>query len=200
MELPSWWGQVPTDRPWIYVNLGSSGDRAALGTVLEGLASLPVAVVAATAGYPQPARLPANVWLADYLPGDRVAEKASVVVCNGGSPTAMQALSAGVPIVGIPSNLDQYANMAHMERAGVGFLLPAGTLTPQCVRRGVERCWTPMRPVGNGPSGRPAASTAIGPRKFLRLWSARPCQRCRPHRTGRPILMERPCCSRRAGR
>ena len=139
MELPSWWGRVPNDRPWVYVNMGSSGDRAALGVVLEGLASLPVAVVAATAGQPRPQWLPANVWLAEYLPGDRVAAKASVVICNGGSPTAMQALSAGVPIIGVPSNLDQYANMAHMERAGVGMLLPAGTLTAQSVRRGVER-------------------------------------------------------------
>lgn len=135
--VPDWWNQIPADQPWVYVNLGSSGDRAALATVLEGLASLPVAVVAATAGQPHPRQLPANVWLADYLPGEQVAAKASAVVCNGGSPTAMQALSAGVPIVGIPHNLDQYANMAYMERAGVGILLPAGTTTPQRVQQAV---------------------------------------------------------------
>lgn len=139
MELPDWWHRLPRGRPLIYVNLGSSGDERALSAVLGAVEGMPVTVVAATAGRARPSQVPANVWLADYLPGGRVASAAAVVVCNGGSPTALQALAAGAPILGIPSNLDQYANMRYMVQAGVGIQLPAGTLAAAEVRHALLR-------------------------------------------------------------
>jgi UDP:flavonoid glycosyltransferase YjiC (YdhE family) len=43
--------------------------------------------------------------------------RAAVAVCNGGSPACQQALAAGVPVVGLPGNLDQLLNMHFMVRA-----------------------------------------------------------------------------------
>jgi UDP:flavonoid glycosyltransferase YjiC (YdhE family) len=126
---PPWWDEVPLDRLVIYVTLGSSGRPELLGVVLEALADLPVWVVAATAGHPLPEAVPANAFVANYLPGEAAAAQAALVVCNGGSPTTQQALAAGKPVVGLPSNMDQYLNMGSVWRVGAGELVQAGQAT-----------------------------------------------------------------------
>jgi UDP:flavonoid glycosyltransferase YjiC (YdhE family) len=136
---PDWWKRVPPDRPVVYVTLGSSGQSGLLGPVLRGLADLPVTVLAATAGRAQMDAVPANAFVADYLPGEEAAAQARLVICNGGSPTTQQALAAGVPVLGIASNMDQYLNMGYICRAGAGELLRAGSVTGEAVRRVVAR-------------------------------------------------------------
>lgn len=121
--------------PLVYVTLGSSGDRDALGPVLAGLDGLPIRGVLATAGRARPQHLPANFRVADYVPGDLLAQQARFVVTNGGSSTGYQALAAGVPVLGIPSNLDQYLAMQAISKAGVGITLRSGSLTRDQVRR-----------------------------------------------------------------
>lgn len=110
------------DRPLIYVTLGSSGTGGLLPTILDALATVECHVAVATAGTPLP-HLPHNVTAADYLPGDRLCESASLVICNGGSPTSHQALARGVPVLGIPFNLDQHLNMEHVAASGAGLSL-----------------------------------------------------------------------------
>lgn len=123
MPLPSWWNALPYDSPIVYVTLGSSGQIALLPTVLEILGELPVTVIAATAGRIALDRIPPNAHVADYLPGSLAAAVASVVICNGGSPTCYQAFSAGVPVIGIAGNLDQYLNMRAVENNNAGVLI-----------------------------------------------------------------------------
>jgi len=123
---PDWWDALPADRPIIYVTLGSSGQGKRLQQVLDGLASSPVSVIAATAGQQAPTRIPENAWVTDFLPGDQASKRAALVICNGGSPTTHQALAAGVPVIGIANNLDQYLNMDYLQQAGVGRLLRSG--------------------------------------------------------------------------
>jgi UDP:flavonoid glycosyltransferase YjiC (YdhE family) len=79
-----------------------------------------------TAGRPFPGSSPSHVWMAAYIPGIQAATKADLVICNGGSATVYQALAAGVPILGIQSNLDQYLTMHYVEKCGVGGLVRAG--------------------------------------------------------------------------
>jgi UDP:flavonoid glycosyltransferase YjiC (YdhE family) len=134
---PAWWDGLPSELPLVYVTLGSSGQGALLATVLDALASLPVTVVAATAGKAMPTTVPANAHVASYLPGDEAARRASLVVCNGGSPTSQQALTAAVPVLGIAGNLDQFLNMHGIVAAGAGALLRADRLSAAAVREGV---------------------------------------------------------------
>lgn len=117
-ELPA--RQPP--RPLVYVTLGSSGSAELLPRIVEALAGLDCDVAVATAG----ARLgavPANVTATNYLPGDEMSRRARLVVCNGGSPTSNQALARGVPVLGIPFNLDQQLNMDHVAAYGAGIAL-----------------------------------------------------------------------------
>jgi UDP:flavonoid glycosyltransferase YjiC (YdhE family) len=139
VACPPWWDSLPADLALVYVTLGSSGPSGLLPLVLESLADLPVVVVAATAGRMTPRHIPENAHVAVMLPGDRVAQRASLVVCNGGSPTSYQALGAGTPVIGICSNLDQYLNMALLERAGAGLLLRGAQTSAPLVRRTVRR-------------------------------------------------------------
>jgi UDP:flavonoid glycosyltransferase YjiC (YdhE family) len=140
VTVPSWWEQVPPrDGRTIYVNMGSSGPQRLLSAVLEAIATLPYRLMIASAGRPMPPNLPPNVWAADYLPGDLMTSRAAVVICNGGSPTSQQALTAGVPVLGIASNMDQLMNMNAVARYGAGQCLRADNLSVTAIRQSVQR-------------------------------------------------------------
>lgn len=138
VPLPGWWDRLPAGRPIVYLTLGSSGPAPLLQMALEALAEEPVTVVASTAGAAVPQRLPANVHAADYLPGMAVVARASLVVCNGGSPTSQQALAAGVPVLGIASNMDQFLNMSAIAAAGAGTVLRADRVKDADIRAAVR--------------------------------------------------------------
>ena len=140
VRKPEWWDRLPDDRPIVYVTPGSSGESDFLSVVLDGLAALPVTVIAATAGRTRVERPPKNAWIADYLPGIEAAARSALVICNGGSPTTYQALAAGVPVLGIAgNNMDQHLNMTMVQAAGAGTTLGAMRLTGNAVRKAADR-------------------------------------------------------------
>ncbi|MGA7120556.1 MAG: nucleotide disphospho-sugar-binding domain-containing protein [Polyangiaceae bacterium] len=137
--LPWFWDRLRPDRPCIYVTLGSSGDLRALDAVIEAVDGLRVEVIVSTAGRPVTGKIPDNVWVSDFVPGDLAARRSDLVICNGGSATGYQALHEGVPVLGLPSNLDQYLAMTAIERTGAGELLRAGGADSASVRAAIER-------------------------------------------------------------
>ena len=136
---PDWWEQVPRDRPVIYVNLGSSGQARLLPVILDALSSLPVTIVAATAGLTQLDRVPANALVADYLPGDEAVKRADLVICNGGSPTTQQALALGKPVLGVAELMDQLLNMQAVCSAGAGEVIRASQANAENIRSSVTK-------------------------------------------------------------
>jgi UDP:flavonoid glycosyltransferase YjiC (YdhE family) len=142
VPLPEWWPEIEAAaavRPVVYVSLGSSGIPGGLARVLSALRTMPVTVVAATAGRDELMPAPPNSRVAEYLPGGDCAKLASVVVCNGGSPTTYQALAAGKPVIGLAANADQFLNMAAVDDAGFGILLRARRATENTIRAAVSR-------------------------------------------------------------
>jgi UDP:flavonoid glycosyltransferase YjiC (YdhE family) len=112
--------------PLVYVTMGSSGDPAVLATLLPILEAHDCRVAIATAGRPVPALPPSRrSFVSDYLPGELVCRHASLVICNGGSPTTNQALTHGVPVLGIARNMDQFLNMQAISDFGAGLLVRA---------------------------------------------------------------------------
>jgi len=138
VPVPDWWDQLPSDLPLVYVTVGSSGHGALLPAVLQALAGLPLTVLAATVGRVSLDQVPANARVADFLPGEAAARRSALVICNGGSPTSHQALAAGVPVVGIAGNLDQYLNMEGIVNAGAGALLRGDRFDGADLRRAVQ--------------------------------------------------------------
>ncbi len=135
---PSWWDDIlerSAKPPLVYVSLGSSGPPGMLQTVLDGLAGLPIEVVASAAGKSEALRLPANARVADMLPGDQACAAADFVVCNGGSPGTYQAMVLGKPVIGIAANMDQFLNMAAVEDAGCGRMMRSRAVTVENIRQ-----------------------------------------------------------------
>ena len=138
VPLPDWWERLPQDKPVILLTLGSSGRADLLPMALSALSGLPITVIAATAGKIDLADVPANAFVSDYLPLDHAVKRASLVICNGGSLTTYQALAAGVPILGICSNMDQLLNMNAIERLGAGLSLRAARIRPTQLKEIVQ--------------------------------------------------------------
>ena len=138
VALPSWWDDLPADRPLIYATMGSSGRPDLLELVLNSLADLPVTVLATTAGK-SPPTAPANARLVDFAPGDQLAARADLMICNGGSLTVYQALAAGKPLIGIAAHMDQQLSMSYVEKAGVGILLRSDNLSGMQIRAAVQQ-------------------------------------------------------------
>jgi UDP:flavonoid glycosyltransferase YjiC (YdhE family) len=145
IEPPAWWDEAISGEPPIYVSLGSSGQAQLLPMVIEALLPLARPIVVATAG--RGGNLPRSpgLWATDFLPGEAIADKATVVVCNGGSPTCQQALVNGVPVIGIASNLDQYLNMHYIERFGAGKLIRSDRASVAIIRESTQRAIDDLR-------------------------------------------------------
>jgi UDP:flavonoid glycosyltransferase YjiC (YdhE family) len=124
--LPEWWDNLPQDKPIVFVTLGSSGRADLLPMVMKALSGFPVTVIAATAGNVALKSLPPNVYISDYLPIDVASARSAFIISNGGSLTTYQALTVGIPVLGICSNMDQLLNMNAVQGLGAGITLRAG--------------------------------------------------------------------------
>lgn len=161
VPAPPWWGEVPTDRPLIYLTLGSTGQVRALPALLDELGSLPVYVLLATAGRADLDGMPANVFASDYLPGSAAARRAHCVICNGGSATVYQALAEGAPVLGIASNLDQHLTMRAVSHAGAGIRLRSERIQATTLRSALGRL---LDDPGLGEAARKVALACAGHR------------------------------------
>jgi UDP:flavonoid glycosyltransferase YjiC (YdhE family) len=48
-----------------------------------------------------------NLYVEQFLPGEKIMERADIVICHGGSLTVYQAIKAGTPCIVIATHLDQ---------------------------------------------------------------------------------------------
>jgi UDP:flavonoid glycosyltransferase YjiC (YdhE family) len=128
MRLPEWWKHLPAERPVVYLTLGSSGQASRLDSIVSEFASMDATLIVATGGPSVGNKGSRHVHAVDFLPGVQASKRASLVICNGGSLTCYQALSAGVPVIGVASNLDQFLNIQAVERAGAGVVVRADRL------------------------------------------------------------------------
>jgi UDP:flavonoid glycosyltransferase YjiC (YdhE family) len=136
---PPWWNDVMgSSQPKVFVSLGSSGPIKALPAVLEALSRLPVRVILSTSGRPVGAT-PANVSLADLLPYEETASRSAVVVSHGGTGGVYPALTAGTPMLAIPSNIDMHLSASLLEAAGAGIQVRVERASPDRLQDGLER-------------------------------------------------------------
>ena len=136
---PAWWDELPEDKPIAYVTLGSSGEVQPLAQIAGWLTGMGYAVLLATAGRAEVHGDDQTVFVADYVPGLAACERADLVVCNGGSPTATQALLKGRPVLGIASNMDQLLNMRAVQAHGAGRMLRADAVSRRSFEAAVNR-------------------------------------------------------------
>lgn len=141
---PPWWTALRGDRPVVHVTQGTI-DNADLTRLveptIEALADEDVTVVVTTGGRPvsQIAMpLPANTYVAEYLPHDVLLPIVDVMVTNGGYGAVQRALADGVPLVVAGQTEDKPEVAARVEYFGAGVNLRTGTPTAAAVRHAVR--------------------------------------------------------------
>ncbi|GGO82144.1 nucleotide disphospho-sugar-binding domain-containing protein [Nonomuraea cavernae] len=123
--LPSWLIPAP-ERPRVCVTWGHMFSQITdnlhpINQAIEGLRGLPVEVVAAVAPGQRallPATPPPQVRVAESVPLNLLLPTCAAVINGGGAGTLMTALSAGVPMVVVPSHTDEPEYAERMSAAG----------------------------------------------------------------------------------
>lgn len=129
-------GQLEEDdpRPLVYATLGASGTHRVVAALLEALGALPVRAILATAGRPVVGAIPPNVQALPYVAATKVLPHASACVFNGGCATGYQALAAGVPLLALPENGDQFLFTEALVRQGAGRCVRPTFATAKAIR------------------------------------------------------------------
>jgi UDP:flavonoid glycosyltransferase YjiC (YdhE family) len=134
VSAPEWWDRVPENRSIVYVSLGSTGQANLLDPLLNALSDLPVTAIVATAGRWRSPIVPGNIFIADFLPGAEAVSRSRLAICNGGTMSGQQALSAGIPYLGLISNLDQMMFSTLVRRASACEFIREGDVNGPSLR------------------------------------------------------------------
>ncbi|MGE0216975.1 nucleotide disphospho-sugar-binding domain-containing protein [Mycolicibacterium sp.] len=148
---PRWWSKLDTGRPVVHVTQGTV-DNKDLSRLIEpaitALADADVTVVVSTGGRAVTdvaVPIPANTFVAEYIPHDRLLPKVDVLITNGGYGAVQQALATGVPVIVAGSTEDKPEVAARVAWSGAGINLKTGTPNPDQVRAAVTRIRTDGR-------------------------------------------------------
>jgi UDP:flavonoid glycosyltransferase YjiC (YdhE family) len=119
-------------------------DAFVLRAAAEGLADADVEAILTTGSDRDPAALglgstAPNVHVTRWLSHSELLPRCAAVVTTGGAQTIVAALSAGVPLVIVPTGWDKPPNAMRAERAGVAAWLGTRRCTPTGVRGAVRR-------------------------------------------------------------
>jgi UDP:flavonoid glycosyltransferase YjiC (YdhE family) len=131
----------PGDAPLVLIAPSTSQDpeQRLLRATLDGLADMPVRVLASTNRRALPVPTPPNARLVDWVSYSRTMPHCDVVVCHGGHGTIALALSSGCVVVVVPAAGDMNENAARIDWAGLGVRVPRRLCGPRAVRLAVER-------------------------------------------------------------
>jgi len=133
------------DPSWPVVLVAPSTAQDAEGRLLraalEGLADLPVRVLAST-NRRAPADalpVPANARLVEWVSYSRTMPRCDLVVCHVGHGTLMRALTSGCAVVACPAAGDMNENAARVAWAGAGVRLPRRLITARGLRLAAQQ-------------------------------------------------------------
>ena len=122
-QAPDWLIKLDINRPTIYFTMGSTGNPSFFERAIETFGNSKYQCIVTTAGMIELTNVPDNFFVVDYAPGSKIMEKSDIVVCHGGNGTIYQAMSKGVPIIGIPTMHDQEFNLDRVVDLGIGIHL-----------------------------------------------------------------------------
>jgi len=133
----------PGDGPLVLLAPSTSQDRGQrlLRAALEGLADLPVRVLASTdrRALDLPGGVPANATLAEWVPYGRTLPRCDAVVCHAGHGTIALALRGACVPVCVPAAGDMNETSARVDWAGAGVRLPRRLARPRPIALAVRR-------------------------------------------------------------
>lgn len=141
----SWLAGIPRDRPWVHLTEGTVhvGKPFVLQAAATGLAGLPIQVIMTTGGDREPGdlalgELASNIAVARWVSHSELLPMTDLVITTGGAGTVLAALSAGVPLVIVPTDWDKPEIAQRVVEAGAGVRLAPRRCTPARLRAAVE--------------------------------------------------------------
>jgi UDP:flavonoid glycosyltransferase YjiC (YdhE family) len=144
-----WLAGIPSDAPWVHVTESTlrTGDPFLLRAAAAGLANLPLQVVATSGRHRDPEALGLggtadNFHLTSWVNHEQLLPRCSAVVTTGGAATVTAALSAGVPLVVVPTTWDKPDNARRVTEAGAGIRLSPKKCTGDALRDAVQTVLT----------------------------------------------------------
>jgi MGT family glycosyltransferase len=136
--MPFPFDELATDRPLIYVSLGTvfNDNPAFFRACLDAFAGREVQVVLSTGrgrdAHALGARA-ANAIVRDYVPQQAILQRASLFISHSGANSVHQALYYGVPLLMVPQQVEQGLIAARIVELGAGLLLHRRRVTPERV-------------------------------------------------------------------
>lgn len=110
---PAWIDELDDGTPNVYITMGSTGFLDAfLQRVYPVLGQARYRFVVTTGGQVKADTIrqaPPNFRITDYAPGLEILKRSKALIFHGGNGTMYQALQAGVPMIALPSHLEQDA-------------------------------------------------------------------------------------------
>jgi UDP:flavonoid glycosyltransferase YjiC (YdhE family) len=109
--LPDWYDVLDDGTINVYITMGSTGlmDQF-LRRVYPSLEKTPYRFLVTSGGQVSDetaALAPANFRFTKYAPGSAILKHCQAMIFHGGNTSMYQALAAGVPMIGLPSHLEQ---------------------------------------------------------------------------------------------
>jgi UDP-glucoronosyl and UDP-glucosyl transferase len=131
--LPDWWNGSAA--PLIYMTFGTvlgymSVAADVFRMAVKAVEKLRVRVLLTVGRHFEVSKigdLPAHVHVEPWLDQAQILPYADLVVCHGGSGTALGAVAAGVPLVIVPVFADQFENGRRLGAAGAAGVVGAGS-------------------------------------------------------------------------
>jgi len=119
---PEWWPIDKRNKKIAYITMGTTGEPELFQKIYNVFKDIENIICVITTGGQSDSikSIPDKIYVTDYMDGDSVMEKADLVVCHGGNGTIYQALTFGIPIIGIPTIPDQNFNMRMVENINGG--------------------------------------------------------------------------------
>jgi len=143
IPVPDWFDELDDGRTNVYITMGSTGllDHF-LRKTYDALGTLPYRFVVTTGdqvGDETIAMAPDNFRIAPYIPGTRLLAKCQAMIFHGGNGTLYQALSQGVPMIGLPSHLEQIVCFRPALKNGCGLQFPPRRFSVPRLVQGLEQ-------------------------------------------------------------
>lgn len=169
-----------TEKPRVYVALAST-DPSRIARVCSTLASMDVRAVVVTTIHEGRFTASSNILLKPFLPSHKVMPLCDLVIIHGGQGSVQSAIAAGVPLIGIPLQPEQFFNVKQVERHGAGRCLSLRDFKKGKLRAAIQDVLED-----------PSCRTAMG--KLQRFQAARngPCEVARAIRQLVTILPAKP--------
>jgi MGT family glycosyltransferase len=145
-EDGEWLDSLRADRPWVHVTDGTSHfqDPFVLRAAVQGLSGRDLEVIITHGRDRRPEEFapgpPApNVHIRRWISHETLLPRCAAMVTTGGAGSTMAGLSAGIPLVLVPTTWDKPDNAIRVAQAGAGVIVSPKRCTPARLRAAIEQ-------------------------------------------------------------